>query len=236
MGQPDGPFTRIHDVKEEEFNGVCGGVAINDLGMSYNKLYFEDKGTSLIDYDAGSNPNCDSRGFSTSYMSLRLNSTYYYFNPILTAFPWLDHAGESPGMGIPRDQIYETTDVKSGGMSCNVCDNIELNDICFSKFKLHMPDEDLHINKITDIETENNNCGNNKYIYDFYLYVASCHSNCLTCLGVSQCLTCYSALPKLCPTVDGGSSGACTSTCNLCTIIGENTYEVIAEEKCYSKS
>ena len=231
-GGTDGPYTRIHDVKNNIYNNICAGSIINDIGINYNKIYFIDKGNTLIDYSTTAGTLCTSEGFPTSLLRFKFNSTYFYFTPLLD----IELGTAAPILGIPRGDIYETIDVTSGSRLCDLCDNIQLTDVCFSQFKMHVPAQGLRLNLITDRETYENSCADDKYIYDFYIYVGNCHSDCLTCLGVTECLSCYAPPQpsKLCPLVDGGDIGSCVSACTLCTIIGENTYEKAGEDKCYS--
>ena len=228
----DGPFTRIYDIAEHISTGCAGENDVNDLGMSYNKLYFVDKGNTISDLNIN-NPGVETTaGFSTSLLSFVFNNTYYYFTPTLH----FDHSVESPKISILRNELFDRVDVISPPRNAPCIDPTSGNlpNICFSEFKMHLPQPTLSLSKITDVEITGGGCTDNEYKYDFDIYVGNCHSDCSTCLGSSQCLTCYPSLPKLCPTVDGGLTGSCKSSCDLCTIDAKNTYENITEHKCYS--
>ena len=235
MGDPDGPFTRIFDLHDFVMHGSDGGsgannlrysLTVDDLGMSYNKLYIVDRGNTMWDWwKYGGGDRYTSYGLSTCYMCLMFDGRWNYFNPICATH------NESPKYPYPRDDLYNTTNT---GKICKVDTTHEANK-CFQQFKMHLPSKTSRLEFITDAETISSSYySDNYYIHDFYIYAASCIPECIRCLGVTECISCDSAYPKLCPLTDGGNKGSCETSCEYCRISGNNTYEFGSPPQCGS--
>ena len=219
MDDDDGPWTRVYDIhdyhvpKTENFM-----MTVDDLGMSYNKFYFEDRGNTLWDWFCALANWWKSQGISTYYITLKISDIYYFFSPIYNNF------GITPNVEIPRSELYNTTDVRLSGKNCKN-GNVQQADACFSQFKMHSPVENPVLQLIADAETLGNNVGNNVFTHDIYAYVASCDPPCSKCLARSVCLACTSPF-KFCPsTSTPGAIGSCINSCDDCLIDGVKTSE-----------
>ena len=220
MGGSEGGFTRIYDVKNRVVSRSCLSANIPDVHIDYKKLYFIDKGNTVFDYYDGSSTAWTHSAFPTNALSLRFNTTDYNFTPII-------HGRSFPGghVGIPRTDIYDSV---TTGRPCRHS-NTHMPNICLSRFKMHIPDKKVKLTRISDLETLGNNCGDNKYIHNFYIYGGNCESQCNTCSTPNICLSC----DLLCPTVNGGSSGTCVGNCDACLIQGKPSYKSSTEDKCF---
>ena len=209
MGGSEGGFTRIFDVNKQEMGGNCVWEDIPDIHIEYNKLYFIDKGNTIIDYYRGSPTHYTGSGFPTIYISLVFNSTYYHFTPILS--------GGLPGgqIGIPRADLYATA-----GIGPCQHEGTVINGACFSRFKIHIPGLNMKLTRFTHRETIQNSCGDNKYVHNLYIYGGNCEPQCNTCSTPNIYLSCN----LLCPTVNGGSTGICIGNCDACLIQGKLSY------------
>ena len=224
MSQPDGPFTRIFDVRMQYSSPTIHNLTINDMNVEYKKLYFVDKGTSYIDYADGGNDRWKGSGFGTYYMLLRMDTMFYYFTPLHSnSYLRLSSHAESPKTEFPRSQLYDQIVTSR---VCMVSDDHVAN-ICYNSFKMHLPVPEVHLNLFTDLETINGNTYNgNAYSYYFYIYGGSCNSSCITCAGRNECLSCTSGNLH-CPSVSSSPlTGNCDSDCSACQIGGKNSFPV----------
>ena len=228
MGWTDGPYTRIHDIKNYRAPPGTSPISISDMGVNYNKLYFVDKGTTLYDYAYAAGNFWRNEGFATELIALKFNSTYYSFLPEFFSQP------ATPKVNLQRSSLYDTIDSKSLGKQCNVGYTAKFG-LCFSEFKMHLPNKGLRLVRMIDSEGYNGaNIGDNQYIYDFYIYVASCDPGCVTCKAKHQCYTSCDTGYLKCDNLGlGPSIIACKSNCNDCIIDGNNTYE--SSQVCLSK-
>ena len=231
MSQPDGPFTRIFDVRMQYSSSEKHNLTINDLNVEYKKLYFVDKGNSFIDFGDSGN-NWRGSGFPTYFMLLRLDAMFYYFKPTSTNnYIKLSRHAESPKTPFPRNQLYDKIVTSR---PCKVGSS-SVSDICFDSFKMHLPSPGVHLNLFTDLETISGNYySGNHFSYYFYIYGGSCHSNCNTCAARNECLSCLPGNIH-CPTVSSSPLiGTCDSDCSTCQIGGKSTF-LVSSTHCQGK-
>ena len=224
MSQPDGPFTRIFDVRMQYSSPTIFNLTINDMNVDYKKLYFVDKGTSYIDYSDSGVDRWRGCGFPTYFMLLRMNTMFYYFTPLHSNnYIKLSSHAEFPKTPIPRDQLYGKIVTSR---VCKVAAD-DVSNICYDSFKMHLPSPGMHLNTFTDVETISGNTYNgNSYSYYFYIYGGSCHTSCTTCAARNECLSCPPG-NLLCPSVSSSPhTGTCELNCPSCQIGGKNTFSV----------